>query len=752
VASSSLSSTLSDYFAGSSESYVPPSDFALDCPFNPENFGAAVECVLLTQQNQSPTIASKVGSAISKIYPLASLTLGLAASASESAALTPVKGAINSLSLLLTLADQEQGRGEDFLKQLDRIQYQSLRVAEVQKHSDLEIGELLLEKSTNLMTAVIRFLKSSIIFFRHDYFYNLGKTVLLGPKIYSDARAELELAIAEYDQAMLLQITIKILAMSKSTASPPPDQKFLQSSLATWLKSSYWPVDAQFTNNCELRAPGTLQWVLEAEEFKAWRLGDSKCLWLHGLPGVGKSVITAYLIQILKAQHPDAVVLYFFCKAGDSTLDNVDKLIRTLAIQLALAAPEARKKLQELKEEGFESSDAYAYTFSRLVKDTIAVVLRPIFVIIDGLDECFAGEAGGGNAVETLLDGLKKLEVKLLVSSRPTPEISQGLGWGPKRLLTFEDSRDDIKLYVAMRVNKSKGLQKGFARINNNASDFLSEKSQGNFLWVVIVLNLLERAPSAKVFQKTIETLPKGIVGVYDRVLDKLIAAETFEMASAILVCVLFSFRPMTIMELQVAIGLLLDEVLDLQDFVESNCGSFLGIVPAQDGPSVHIVHETFRSYITDPTVSQERCLPPSRSHMRLATACLGCLIEPGDDDQANLRQYATWHWFQHFNDSRESEKDIAVLGAMLVKVHAFVTNTQVVTTWMRDVISQSAQRVRVREQQGGCFIADIHHGIMDWLQSDILEKLAQSEYTDGDEDLEEALVWRTKVVTTGVF
>jgi hypothetical protein len=88
----------------------------------------------------------------------------------------------------------------------------------------------------------------------------------------------------------------------------------------------------------------------------------------------------------------------------------------------------------------------------------------------------------------------------------------------------------------------------------------------------------------------------------------------------------------------------------------------------------------------------------------------------------------------------------------MLVKVHAFVSNIQVVTTWMREVISQSAQRVRVWEQEAGCIIADIHHGIMDWLQSDILEKLAQSEYTDGDEDLEEALVWRTKVVSTGVF
>lgn len=755
-ASDELVKTLEDYINSSQASdyngNVPSAHFKLSFSsglMTPENFGAAIEQVLLKQKNQKPTIASKVGNAIGKIYPLASLTLGLAAYATESATLAPVKGAANSLSLLLQIADQEQSRGEDFLKQLDRIQYQALRVAEVQKHNDLEVSELLLEKSTNLMTAVILFLKDSIMFFRHDYFYNLGKTVLLGPKIYSDARAALELAIAEYDQALLLQVTIKVLAMRTGIPPPQPDPKFQQSELAAWLKSSYWDVDAQFLNNCELRAPGTLQWVLEAEEFRRWRLTDSESLWLNGLPGVGKSIITAYLIQVLKAQHPDAVVLYFFCKAGDSTLDNVDRLIRTLAMQLALAAPEAREKLQALKEEGFQTEKADAYAFSRLIRDTITVVSRPIFVVIDGLDECFGGEAGVDNAIETLLDGLQKLEVKLLVSSRPTPEITQAMGRCPKRPLTFEDSRDDIKLYVAMRVNKSKGLQKGFARINKDASDFLSEKSQGNFLWVSIVLNLLDRTPSVKAFQKAIETLPKGIAGVYDRVLDKLVTAETFEMASAILVCVLFSVRPMTIAELQVAVGLLVDEVLDLQEFVESNCGSFLGIVPGKDGPNVHIVHETFRSYITDPTVSKERCLPPSRSHMRLAAACLGCLIKFDDDDVTDFRRYSTRHWFQHFNDSRESETDIVVLQAMLVKINVFVSHPEAVKKWMKDFTFEL--KGSVEYWSIGSFMSDVHHGIYDWLQSDILKKLAESDDNESGEDLEEALRWRIKVVLAGV-
>ncbi|KAF8244389.1 hypothetical protein K440DRAFT_663489 [Wilcoxina mikolae CBS 423.85] len=745
TASASLATTLSDYFSGSSDSDVPPSDFPISFS-SPETFTAAVERILLKQQNQPPTIASRVGSVISKIYPLASLTLGLAASATESAALTPVKGAVNSLALLFTLADQESARGEDFLKQLERIQYQSLRVAEVHKCAEVEVGELLREKSTNLMTSVIRFFDSSIIFFKHDYFYNLGKTVLLGPKIYSDARAELDLAIAEYDQALLLQVTIKVLAMRPA---PPVDQKFQQSTLAAWLKSSFWSVDAQFSNNCELRAPGTLQWVLEESEFTSWRLGESKSLWLNGLPGVGKSIITAYLIQVLKAQHPDSVVLYFFCKAGDSTLDNVDRVIRTLAMQLALVAPEAREKLQMLMEEGFQCENDDAYAFSRLVKDTLAVVSRQVFVVIDGLDECFGGAAG---AISTLLDVLQKLPVKLLVSSRPTPEISQAMGWGPKRALTFEDSRDDIKLYITMRVTKSKALQKGFFRLQKDPADFLSEKSQGNFLWVSIVLNLLERTPSAKAFQKAIETLPKGIVGVYEKVVDKLVAAETWEMAEAILVCVLFGARPMTMSELTVAVGLLVDEVLDLEQFVESNCGSFLGVVPGKDGPSVHIVHETFRAYITDPAVSKERCVPPGKSHMRLAAACLECLIGSEDEDLADLRRYSTRHWFRHFGDAWGIERDTVVLRIMLRKIHAFTNDDKAVRKWMREFTF-----LMEREHwfwNIGCFMSDVHYGIFDWLKSDVMQIISENsdDEDDAEEDLHAALAWRMKVINSDSF
>lgn len=63
------------------------------------------------------------------------------------------------------------------------------------------------------MAAILDFLRCSLMYFRHDYFHNLGKTLLLGPQIYADAKADLSAAIAEYDQALLLQILSSMLCM-----------------------------------------------------------------------------------------------------------------------------------------------------------------------------------------------------------------------------------------------------------------------------------------------------------------------------------------------------------------------------------------------------------------------------------------------------------------------------------------------------------------------------------------------------------
>jgi hypothetical protein len=91
-----------------------------------------VDKILSEKTNQKAPISSRFGSVMSKLYPLVSLALGIWSTIANGVAFVPVRGTVNGLSLLL-IADEEHTKTTDFLKQLDRISFQALRVAEVKK-------------------------------------------------------------------------------------------------------------------------------------------------------------------------------------------------------------------------------------------------------------------------------------------------------------------------------------------------------------------------------------------------------------------------------------------------------------------------------------------------------------------------------------------------------------------------------------------------------------------------------------------
>jgi hypothetical protein len=150
---------------------------------------------------------------------------------------------------------EERSRGEDFMKQLDRIAFQSNRIAEIQRFPQIVVGDIVLEKSTDLMTAILNFFQHSLMYFKHDYFYNLGKTLLLGPQIYAEAKADLAAAIAEYDQSLLLQIATAVLSANASMDTP--QEQAISEHFQAWLQPSLFETEGQLTKGVQFRAPGT---------------------------------------------------------------------------------------------------------------------------------------------------------------------------------------------------------------------------------------------------------------------------------------------------------------------------------------------------------------------------------------------------------------------------------------------------------------------------------------------------------------
>jgi hypothetical protein len=68
------------------------------------------------------------------------------------------------------MADEEASRGSDFNKQLTEIEFQALRVREIEKHPRDVVGDILQQKSLDLLGAMVGFFSSSLVYFRHGFF------------------------------------------------------------------------------------------------------------------------------------------------------------------------------------------------------------------------------------------------------------------------------------------------------------------------------------------------------------------------------------------------------------------------------------------------------------------------------------------------------------------------------------------------------------------------------------------------------
>ncbi|KAJ7631355.1 hypothetical protein DFH06DRAFT_1284684 [Mycena polygramma] len=185
-----------------------------------------------------------------------------------------------------------------------------------------------------------------------------------------------------------------------------------------------------------------------------WATKDDStpALWLYGPAGAGKSALMQTLCQRL--QDADLLGGTFFFKRGHPTRGNGTGLFATLAYQLALHNPSWKPWISEKVEK-----------YPSLVRTSIASQLRELIVkpcrssiiprvsqilIIDGLDEC-----DGLTAQQQILHSIRNifcaqsLPLRIIVASRPEPEIREGFGehtfQGLHTAVNIEQSFHDVR-------------------------------------------------------------------------------------------------------------------------------------------------------------------------------------------------------------------------------------------------------------------------------------------------------------------
>ncbi|KAK3379115.1 hypothetical protein B0T24DRAFT_674933 [Lasiosphaeria ovina] len=177
----------------------------------------------------------------------------------------------------------------------------------------------------------------------------------------------------------------------------------------------------------EKRHKDTGDWFINSDAFIKWKSGSGRNLWLHGLPGCGKTVLSSAILDHLQDTQTDSYVcLGFFFDFRDQDKQHLDNLLRSLAFQLYSRCVDSQQELNSLlasHEDGRKQP-----TTESLSKAVHLMMQRPhrLQIILDALDECTA-RSELLNWMETL-SGSKLRNVRFIATSRREEELESGLG------------------------------------------------------------------------------------------------------------------------------------------------------------------------------------------------------------------------------------------------------------------------------------------------------------------------------------
>jgi ankyrin repeat protein/nucleoside phosphorylase len=308
-------------------------------------------------------------------------------------------------------------------------------------------------------------------------------------------------------------------------------------------------------NNIKAALKKTCEWFRTDDFYLRWL--NPACypdhhgfLWISGKPGSGKSTLMKFLLSDVTKrsgrQSGTAVVSFFFNARGTELEKSTLGLYRSLLFQILTKFSD----LQWLLDRHL-NVDSYCTleTLQTLFQNTIgALQHRKLICFIDALDEC--DEEQVRKMIELFEELGETAEVSgtqfyICLSSRHYPHVEIQ----PCLRRTLEDQPGhtaDIQKYVSAKLRPASRKDK----VGTEISALILEKAGGVFMWVVLVVDILNkelRDGRATTIKKHLQSLPSGLTDLFRKVILRDSANN-----DSLLLCIqwiLFAKRPLQVEE-----------------------------------------------------------------------------------------------------------------------------------------------------------------------------------------------------------
>lgn len=448
-----------------------------------------------------------------------------------------------------------------------------------------------------------------------------------------------------------------------------PESPATIAELRAWLKPTEYNLDSgEYRKHLASRLEGTGAWLTESEEYRQWHNGsEDGLLWIKGIPGSGKSVVAASLIENF-ATEGVPVLFFFFRQIIDANHRPVN-LLRDWLDQVLVYSPPLQVVLKSYVEKKRSLESVSIQDLWNHLRTALAQ-LPLVYCVADALDEM---DHKNDEFTRCLADlgHWRPARVKVLMTSRPVAAVED-----PMRRISYVDLRMDerfvdvdIATYVRHALEHS-SISKENQELIRNA---VPGRANGLFLYAKLTMDAFLE-PNADI-PTTLGKLPLDLNDMYSSILEEHARRSGIPESDQlrILQWVTHAFRPLRLLELADLIKTTVSDKGQLtlkanKDLVRTACGPLLEILPDE---TISVVHHSLTEFLIGATRSEGQTLFPvlqrESTHCELAVACLtymtqGCL--EGDDierrfynDPVVLQQrclqfpfsrYAATNWYRH--------------------------------------------------------------------------------------------------------
>ncbi|KAK2781391.1 hypothetical protein FQN53_000582 [Emmonsiellopsis sp. PD_33] len=304
----------------------------------------------------------------------------------------------------------------------------------------------------------------------------------------------------------------------------------------------------------EKRQKNTGKWFLGGAEYSAWKQMPNSILWLYGIPGCGKTILSSSIIADVAACYRQIPrIAFFYFSFGDKSKQSPGLFLSSLLKQLSAQAPETPQVLIDLYSRHNNGQQ------SPSIKDLMQTLREVIndagqtYIIVDALDEC--------DEWEKLLEVIEQVyqwnigNLHLLVTSRREKIIEDTFhGFVESQVcLQTKHVDNDIGLLVREQLQTDRRLQRWPTESKRKIEQKLVDGANGMFRWVVCQLDELRKCRNVKSLDQTLNSLPKTLDDTYERILLN-ISENDRQDALTILKWLAFSARPVLLEEIAEAL------------------------------------------------------------------------------------------------------------------------------------------------------------------------------------------------------